>query len=172
MHLHSCNVTIYAVEKAANLSKIAQVVLASSDSGILAGMGQNWTCRGVKIKTFEPLAKFGFIRPFIDIWWEFLKNNAICCTFAEYFPILQVALSERIFDPIRSMGYAFHKIGPKRNHKPATSATPASAPMVRRSRHSLPNSRRKDAARFTGRRRAAHRPTGNSRKDVEPGLRH
>jgi DNA invertase Pin-like site-specific DNA recombinase len=30
----------------------------------------------------------------------------------------------------------------------------------------------KDAARFTGRRGAAHRPTGNSRKDVEPGLHH
>jgi hypothetical protein len=41
---------MYVTEKAANLSKIAQVVLASSDSGILAGMGQNWTCRGVKIK--------------------------------------------------------------------------------------------------------------------------
>jgi hypothetical protein len=45
---------MYVIEKAANLSKIAQVVLASSDSGILAGMGQNWTCRGVKIKKSAP----------------------------------------------------------------------------------------------------------------------
>src|SRR3954464_7422428 len=30
MHLHRCNVTMYVIEKAANLSKIAQVVLVSS----------------------------------------------------------------------------------------------------------------------------------------------
>src|SRR3954447_11656893 len=110
---------------------IVLFLLPVSRSNNSRGCGVRIFCRNAgEILPLEPLAKFGFIRPFIDIWWEFLKNNAICCTFAEYFPILQVALSERIFDPIRSMGYAFHKIGPKRNHKPATSATPASAPMV------------------------------------------
>src|SRR3954453_868374 len=46
------------------------------------------------------------------------------------------------------MGYAFHRVWPKHNRKPATSATLASAPMARHSTRSWPNSRRKGAARY------------------------